>query len=109
MKDEGFKEFVEDQLRGLGRVEARAMFGGYGLYCQRIFFGIIYRGELFFKTDARTRPDYVAARMVPFRPNATQILTSYYEVPATVLEDPDEAVAWARRAIACRRTGRRGS
>jgi len=30
-KDESFKDFVLDQLRGLDDVEARRMFGGYGL------------------------------------------------------------------------------
>jgi TfoX/Sxy family transcriptional regulator of competence genes len=31
MKDDSFRDFVLDQLRDLDDVEARRMFGGYGL------------------------------------------------------------------------------
>ncbi len=99
MRDEGFREFVEDQLKGLGRVECRAMFGGYGLYRDEVFFGILYRSQVFFKTDEKTRQAYVEHGMKPFRPSATQTLTSYYEVPAAVLEDSDELIEWAQQAV----------
>ena len=33
MREDGFVEFVRDQLRGLdGKLEFRRMFGGHGLY-----------------------------------------------------------------------------
>ena len=49
--DESFKDFVLDQLQELAGVEARRMFGGCGLYRDEIFFGIVHRGRLYFKTD----------------------------------------------------------
>ncbi len=101
MKDETFKDYVLDQLRGLDDVECRAMFGGYGLYRGETFFGIVHRGRLYFKTDAGSRPVYVEAGMKPFRPNARQTLKSYYEVPVDVIEDEDRLIRWARAAIAC--------
>ena len=91
--------FVEDQLSGLRGVACRAMFGGYGIYQGRTFFGIIYRGQLYFKTSEATRGRYEKAGMKPFRPSAKQTLKNYYEVPADVIEDPDELVAWAQEAI----------
>jgi DNA transformation protein len=98
--DRGFKAFVEDQLGGLRRgLSCRAMFGGYGLYEGRTFFGIIFKGRLYFKTSDATRGRYVAAGMKPFRPSATQTLKRYYEVPADVLEDADALAAWAREAL----------
>jgi len=36
--------------------------------------------------------------MKPFRPNATQTLKTYYEVPVDVLEDAGELTIWARQA-----------
>lgn len=58
VKDDSVKEFVLDQLRDLGGVEAHAMFGGHGLYRGEIFFGILYKGRLYFKTDDVSRdPD----------------------------------------------------
>jgi len=101
MRDEGVKQFVEDQLLGLGGVDARAMFGGYGLYHRGTFFGIIYRGQFYLKTDDATRVAYRQRGMKPFRPNAKQTLKTYYEVPPDIVEDPDELVRWAQAAVSC--------
>ena len=98
MRDTGFKAFVEDQLDGLRGLSCRSMFGGYGFYCGRTFFGIIFRGRLYFKTREATRGRYEQAGMKPFHPSAKQTLKNYYEVPADVLEAPEELVVWAREA-----------
>jgi TfoX/Sxy family transcriptional regulator of competence genes len=42
MKNESFKDFVLGQLQELDDVEARRMFGGYGLYRGETFFGILH-------------------------------------------------------------------
>jgi DNA transformation protein and related proteins len=99
--DPSFKDFILDQLQGLGGVACRAMFGGHGFYCDQVFFGILFKSRLFFKTDPSSRSFYVEKGMKPFRPNAKQTLKRYYEVPADLIEDPDELTAWARRAIEC--------
>ena len=102
MKDDSFKEFVLDQLHDLDRVTCRRMFGGYGLYQGKIFFGILYKGRLYFKTDASTRHSYLEIGMKPFRPNAKMTLKTYYEVPADIIEDPDQLMEWATKGIQCR-------
>lgn len=99
MKGSSFKDFVLDQLQTLGQMEARAMFGGYGLYADSRFFGIIFTDRLYFKTTSGTATVYRARGMRPFRPNAKQTLTSYYEVPVDIIEDDDALVAWARQAV----------
>ena len=99
MTRDSFKEFVLDQLCGLGAVSCRAMFGGYGLYQGATFFGIIFKGRLYFKTDSTTQPRYREMGMAPFRPSAKQTLKTYYEIPADILEDPDQLIMWARQAI----------
>ena len=58
MKDDALKDSALTQLEGVGPVRARAMFGGYGLYRGNVFFGIIFKGRLYFRTDAATRLDY---------------------------------------------------
>ena len=97
-KHDGFRDFVLDQLSELPGLTSRAMFGGYGLYCGRVFFGIVHKGRLYFKTNATTAPRYREREMTPFRPNATQTLNSYYEVPVDVLEDAEELTIWAQQA-----------
>lgn len=96
---DGFKEFVIDQLRGLEAVRARKMFGGHGLYHGETFFGILFRGQLFFKVHPATRDEYERRGMKPFCPKPGQTMKNYLEVPADVFEDPHELVVWARAAI----------
>jgi TfoX/Sxy family transcriptional regulator of competence genes len=64
MKDDSFKEFVVDQIHDLGQITCRAMFGGYGFYQDRVFFGILYKDRLYFKTDPKTRPEYINLQFV---------------------------------------------
>jgi DNA transformation protein len=97
-KHDGFRDFVLDQLSGLPSLTARAMFGGYGLYCDKVFFGIVHKGRLYFKTNATTAPRYREREMTPFTPSATQTLNTYYEVPVDVLEDAEELTIWAQQA-----------
>jgi len=103
---DGFKDFVLDQLEGLPGLAARPMFGGHGLYGGASFFGIIYGGRLYFRTDSQSATKYVEAGSEPFRPRAAQALARYYEVPADVLEDRDRLTDWAREAAAARKPQR---
>lgn len=98
---EAFASFVIDQLEALGDVLPRSMFGGVGLYCRGVFFGIIGGDVLYLKTDDANRPDYVRAGMGPFKPYADRPGTmQYYAVPVGVLETAPELVEWARKAVA---------
>ena len=100
MSDTSFKAFVLDQLSAVPNVTARAMFGGYGLYQGRVFFGIIFKGRLYFKTNDVSAAAYHQRGMTPFRPSATQTLKTYYEVPVDILEDAESVTSWATTAIA---------
>jgi DNA transformation protein len=99
MADDTYRDFVLDQLAPLaGALECRKMFGGCGLSLGGSFFGILYRGRLYFRADPASRAEYEKRGMRPFRPNARQTLRSYFEVPVDVVEDADQLVSWARRA-----------
>ena len=100
-KDESFKDFVLDQLHELDDVEARRMFGGYGLYQDETFFGIIHKGRLYFKIDASTIGEYRKRKMKPFRPNGKKTLKSYYQVPVEIMEDANRLSEWAKKAVRC--------
>ena len=92
--------FVLAQLEELGELTARTMFGGVGLYCGGIFFGIIARDQLYLKTDSRNRADFEQAGSRPFQPYPDRPGTmQYYEVPLAVLESAPELVEWARQAV----------
>jgi DNA transformation protein len=104
---DSFAEFVLDQLSGLGVVEARRLFGGQGLYWKDQIFGLIHGGLVFFRVSEATVARYQVAGSKPFEPRPGQVMSGYYEVPAGVVEDADEVVAWAREAWAQPRGKRR--
>ncbi|HEU4890702.1 MAG TPA: TfoX/Sxy family protein [Vicinamibacterales bacterium] len=99
-----FERFVMDQLSDLEPVTSRKMFGGVGLFCRDVFFGIIARDELYLKVDDRTRGRYERAGMHPFKPYANRPTTmKYYAVPVGVLESSVELTRWAQDAVAAAR------
>lgn len=98
---EGFKALVLDNLSGLGDVIARSMFGGVGLYCGGLFFGIIAADVMYLKVDAGNRTDFERAGMRPFTPYPDRGGTmQYYAVPLEVIECAPDLVEWSRRAVA---------
>jgi DNA transformation protein len=101
---DGFRAFVLDQLDELEDVVARSMFGGVGLYCRGVFFGIIARDCLYLKVGVANRADYEKVRAKPFKPFPHRPGTmQYFAVPAAVLESAPELVAWARKAVEVQR------
>jgi DNA transformation protein len=84
-------------------VRIRAMFGGRGLYLEGGFFGLIYDGKVYFRTDAESRHDYLARGMTAFqppgRPPGPRTVGRNFEVPADVLDDAALLRAWALRAV----------
>jgi DNA transformation protein and related proteins len=96
-----FREFVLEQLASAGRVTARAMFGGVGLYLDGLFFALIDDDTLYLKVDGGTRARYEAAGSKPFCPfpDRPEQAMGYWQVPAEVLEDAEELGDWAREAM----------
>src|SRR5687767_11036836 len=102
------RDFVLDQLAGLGGLRERAMFGAVGLYAGDIFFGIVAADVLYLKVDDSTRAAYEAAGSTRFKPyDDGPMSMSYYSVPAEVLESPPTLVEWARRAVTAARSSRK--
>lgn len=97
-----FLEFVIDQLRVVGAVRSRRMFGGIGLYCDELFFGLIDDDILYLKVDDSNREDYVARGSEAFRPfpdDPNTVSMNYFRVPSDVLEDVDELAIWGRKSL----------
>ena len=84
---------MDDQLAGVD-VVTRRMFGCVALYLNDKIFAIIDGGQLFLKTDDETRLFFIDEGMEPFRPDPTTTLKSYYEAPASLLENSVRLKAW---------------
>jgi DNA transformation protein len=99
----GFHAFVEELFAGLGPVRIRRMFGGAGVYAGEVMFGLIDDETLYLKTDEPLRAELQAEGSTPWvysRAPGKWEETSYWRLPESALDDPDEACAWARKALA---------
>ena len=96
---ESYRGFVLEQLQLVMPVTAKPMFGGVGIYAERLFFALIAEDQLYFKVDDTTRPDFERLGMEPFRPFGDDSAMGYYEVPADVVEDTVQLAAWMKRAL----------
>jgi DNA transformation protein and related proteins len=96
----GYREYVLEQLEGLGPVTAKRMFGGVGLYADGLFFGILDDDLLYLKVDEVNRPAFEERGCAPFTPIPGKNSMNYMAVPEDVIEDPSELVDWARGAVA---------
>jgi len=94
-----FRDFVLEQLDGIGDVVAKRMFGGLGFYRDGVFFAVADGTRLYFKVDDESKAQYVAAGMSSFKPTEKIELASYHEVPLDVIEDAAEICKWAMRAV----------
>lgn len=102
---DGFRRFVLDQLSPIEGLRAKPMFGGFGLYADDLFFGILAADRLYFKVDDTNRLDYERAESVAFHPFADRPMSmSYFSVPLSVLESAPTLSAWAEAAIAVARS-----
>lgn len=101
-RDTTFNDYVLEQLARFRGVTSRPMFSGFGLYRSGVMFGLIARGELYFKVGAENQPDYEArgAQQFAYPMRGKVVNLPYWRVPDDVLEDHELAAAWAMNAHA---------
>jgi DNA transformation protein len=102
-----FLEYIVDLLSCVGHVTAHRMFGGAGLYCEGVIFGVVADDTAYLKVDDSNRQDFVKAGSSPFDPypeKARGTTYGYYEIPLDVLESPVELAQWAGRSLQIART-----
>lgn len=96
-------EWLTDALAPLGHIVIKRMFGGAGVYCDGLIFAIVDDDQLYLKTDAPGQAAFVAEGLGPFTypaKNGPGQLKSYWKAPERLVDDTDELLAWAGRAIA---------
>lgn len=89
-----------ERLASVVPVSYRRIFTGYGVYHQGVQFAIIVNDRLYFRADDLSRELYQSRGMAPFQPGAVERgQSSFYQLPAEVLEDTAELVYWMRTAV----------
>ena len=98
--NDSYKDFVLDQLAGLGAFETKRMFGGLALLFQGSAFAKIKHDKVWLKVDESNRNDFVSRNMKQYtygRDNSRRL--NFYEAPVEVIENRDQFVEWAKRSM----------
>ncbi|HSD40882.1 MAG TPA: TfoX/Sxy family protein [Burkholderiales bacterium] len=97
-----FAAHAIELLSSAGRVTARRMFGGYGIYCDGTMFALIADDVLYLKVDDGNRGELERAGAAPFfyEAKGRRTVMSYFRAPDEALESRELAAPWARSAYA---------
>lgn len=102
MNDRDFIGWLRELFEPLGRMRAKAMFGGWGVYLDEIIVGIVADGRLYLKTDAQNLAEFQSAGCAPFvydSPNGPMTM-SYWSAPDEAMDSSEAMAPWARSAKA---------
>jgi len=96
-----FIAYLHEVFAGFGPVTARRMFGGHGIYHDGLMFALVAGDTLYLKADAVNAPEFTRRGLAAFTytRQGKPARLGYYQAPAEILDDPDQAVAWARRSF----------
>ncbi|THD74774.1 TfoX family protein [Thalassobius vesicularis] len=102
--DAEFLEHLLELFSGLGPLRKARMFSGFGIYADgdAMFAMLTGEGRVFMKTDAQSGVEYLAAGSEPFsyaRGGKITQVHSFMSLPESALDDPDEALRWARLSL----------
>ncbi|WP_428149372.1 TfoX/Sxy family protein [Brevundimonas sp.] len=100
--DPDFGEWVREHFAALGPLEIKRMFGAGAVYAHGLIFALLDDGIVWLKVDEINEPLLQAAgsRQFTYPTKDGETMTmAYWSLPEPALDDPDEAVDWARQSI----------
>ena len=101
--------WLHDLFAPVGPIAVRRMFGGIGIYRDGAMFALVADDIVYMKADDETKAAFEAAGSRPFtyEGKGRPVRMSYWRLPDSALDDPDELKAWADLALAAAERGRK--
>jgi DNA transformation protein len=100
-------EFISELFSQFRPVTVKRMFGGAGVYCEGLMFGLVFDDAIFLKVDETSIPDFEREGSRPFVYTRAKSpgrvgrhSLSYWRLPERLYDDPDELAVWAGHALA---------
>ena len=95
-----FIEFLHEVFESFGPIQAKRMFGGYGIYHDGLMFGLVIDNQLYLKIDAENLAFFEAQGLGPFIYNmkGKAVQLSCHQAPEAMLDEREMAAEWAGRS-----------
>jgi DNA transformation protein len=97
--------WAQELFAPLGPIRTKSMFGGWGFYCEDLFFALIADDTLYLKADDQeSQGRFAAAGSSPFRytHGDGRITTmGYWSAPEEAMDSPMTMQPWAKLALTC--------
>ncbi|WP_339928732.1 TfoX/Sxy family protein [uncultured Brevundimonas sp.] len=101
--DPAFGDWVREHFSALGPLEIKPMFGAGSVYANGLIWALLDDGVVWLKADDDNEPALRAAGARQFTYSAKDgrsMAMGYWSLPDSAADDTDEAVRWARAAMA---------
>ena len=95
-----FMTYLLELLEPLGSVEAKTMFGGFGIYRHGLMFGLVSQDTFFLKADDENRADFEGRGLPRFtyQRKDKELSMSYYHAPPEAMDNAEALCKWAQKA-----------
>jgi DNA transformation protein len=97
-----YHAWLVEQFAPLGRLTVRRVFGFHGLYIGETMVGLVADARIYLKTDELSRKNFEREGSAVLRytgRDGEPHVTSYWEVPERLHDEPEEFVRWARKSL----------
>ena len=97
-----YVEYLKEVFSEFGSIQPRRMFGGYGIFCKGLMFGLVADDSLYLKADESIAPFFTERELEQFsyEKQGKAFKMSYFMAPEEIFDDPEEAKVWADRSYA---------
>lgn len=103
-----FRDHVIDLVSPLGAIDTRRMFGGLSVRCDGQHFGVLIKESFYLVADEALRTELVGigGRIFSYaRRDRVVDVPRFVSVPEDLLEDQEELLGYAGKALAVARAG----
>ncbi|RXJ74085.1 DNA transformation protein [Veronia nyctiphanis] len=88
-------------MKDLGEMKSRSMFGGFGVFCDKIMFALVVNDKLHLRAGEENEKGFKELKLTPYiyKKRGFPVVTKYYSVPDHWWEDPSELLEQAKVAL----------
>jgi DNA transformation protein len=98
MSDDILLSKLMKQLSNVRKITGRKMFGGIGIFSEKVMFALIYNEQLFFRSTQKIAHKY-SNESIQFQYPPRNSKMPYWSVSDKIMKDESKLVSWAQNAF----------